>query len=131
MAAVRVVLDGSSLSFPPSGIRTYVSALIQEFAGLDQAVNLRVVEPSCRVARSMPKRASRFWWDAWGVSTAALREQVRVLHLPQFSAPVRRPAPVVVTIHDLIPLTWPEYRQRRSMRIYLEVMQRTVRNAES
>ena len=125
---MRLSIDGSSLAFPPSGIRTYVSALIREMESADQDIELSVLQPSGQ-SRPLPERASRFWWDARGVASAAHHARAGVLHVPQFSAPIRNPAPLVVTIHDLIPLMHREYRQSRSMRAYLSVMRRTVAKA--
>jgi glycosyltransferase involved in cell wall biosynthesis len=41
-----------------------------------------------------------------------------VAHVPYFAPPLASPAPIVVTIHDLIPLVLPEYRGSLSVRLY-------------
>jgi glycosyltransferase involved in cell wall biosynthesis len=129
---MRVCLDASSLRFPPSGIRTYVEALIAELQELPDELELALVDrrSSKQIAgRQMPERLARLTWDAWGVGRAARETGAGLLHVPQFSAPVQPAQPLVVTIHDLIPLMVDEYRTSKAMRIYLKVMQRTVRKA--
>jgi glycosyltransferase involved in cell wall biosynthesis len=127
---MRVSLDGGPLSFPPSGVRTYLEELVRGIGRVDPGVDLQVLEPPRSGDATLSRRA-RFAWDAYGVGRAAARSRVDVLHVPQFSAPFRAPSALVVTIHDVIPLLVPEYRQSRAMRIYLEVMRRTVRKADA
>jgi glycosyltransferase involved in cell wall biosynthesis len=129
---MRVCLDASSLQFPPSGIRTYVDALIAEFSKMPGEIDLSLVDRSVRdgtVGSRVPERLSRFSWDVSGVSRAAHASDADILHVPQFSAPWKSGQRLVVTIHDLIPLMMPEYRDSKPMRVYLHVMQRTVQRA--
>jgi glycosyltransferase involved in cell wall biosynthesis len=129
---MRVCLDASSLQLPPSGIRTYVEALIAEFRNMPGEIELSLVNRNDRkgtVASRVPERLSRFAWDVRGVSRAARASGADILHIPQFSAPWQSAQPLVVTIHDLIPLIMPEYRHSKPMRVYLQVMQRTVQRA--
>jgi glycosyltransferase involved in cell wall biosynthesis len=49
--------------------------------------------------------------------------------VPHFAAPVRAGFPLVVTVHDVIPLVLPEYRASPWMRAHLAIMRRTVRAA--
>lgn len=129
---MRVCLDTSSLSFPPSGIRTYVDALIAELGRMPGEIDLSAVTPDSYglpMTSRVPPRLSRFWWDAWAVGRAANRTGADILHVPQFSMPFRTTMPVVVTIHDLIPITMAAYRRSTAMRVYLEVMRRTVQEA--
>ncbi len=39
-------------------------------------------------------------------------------HVPYFAPPLASPAPIVVTVHDLIPLVLPEYRGSQWVRLY-------------
>src|SRR5690606_9913781 len=73
----------------------------------------------------------RFAWDAIGVTPATLKQAGRpdVIHLPQMSAPLIAPAPMVVTIHDVIPLVLDDYRASRAMRTYLTLMAKTSAHA--
>jgi glycosyltransferase involved in cell wall biosynthesis len=116
---VHVAIDGSALAYPPSGTRTYVEELLNAFRDLSDAVSLTVLMPrsgiepaSDRVARTtgIRKRFQRASWEMLGVARSASRQGADLLHIPRFSAPLRRSSPAIVTIHDLIPLELPEYR---------------------
>ncbi|MGH2531985.1 MAG: glycosyltransferase family 4 protein [Thermomicrobiales bacterium] len=142
---MRVAIDGSFLHLPPSGTGTYLRHLLEALTELDPTIDLRLLEPnwfeSSPRGRGLPgpiaralairgdARVRRATWDTVGVARAARRSAPDLLHVPHFAAPLRSPAPLIVTIHDVIPLIWPEYRASRAMRVNLAVMRRTVRRA--
>ncbi len=139
-ARLRVALDASFLHLPPSGIGTYVRCLLDAMPDAAQDIDLIAVEPDWRddsesgsgpIGRlTADPRARRFLWDLHGVATAARSLTPDVLHVPQLAAPLRPPAPLVVTVHDAIPFLLADYRQSRAMRINLATMRRTVRRAD-
>jgi glycosyltransferase involved in cell wall biosynthesis len=53
------------------------------------------------------------------------------LHCPYFATPYFLPAPTVVTVHDVIPLVMPEYRQRAESRLYHGLVSFTVSRANA
>lgn len=126
---ITIAIDASFLSLPASGIGSYVSGLTpalirnQESLGLD----IRLVEPKRGRILHPGDKLHRFLWDSIGVTPATLKQvgKLDLLHLPQMSAPVIAPAPMVVTIHDVIPLVLEDYRASRAMRTYLSLMART------
>lgn len=136
-------MDGSFLVLPPSGTGTYLRALIDVFPALDPSLDLRLLIPphedaktgSSPSARSLvsrlrdARRIRRAAWELVGVARAARRERPDLLHIPHFSAPVRAGCPLVVTVHDIIPLVLPAYRASRAMRLHLAAVRRTVRAA--
>ena len=127
-----VALDGSFLHLPPSGIGTYVRSLADAFAAMpDLPVDVHLIEPSPGRLLKPGSRAHRFLWDAFGVTGTLLAQhpRPRLLHLPQFTAPIAASVPYVVTIHDVIPLVLPDYRASGAMRVNLAVMSRTVKRA--
>ncbi|MBX3071209.1 MAG: glycosyltransferase family 4 protein [Thermomicrobiales bacterium] len=125
---VRAGIDTTPLTFPPSGIRTYAEALLTHLSESDSGVEPVRVDPAAAFSRRLPGKASRFWWDA--VGTGLRRgEKIDLLHLLHGSAPAHSSVPVVVTLHDLIPLTDPAYRQSPGMRLYQSVMERTLNKA--
>ncbi len=75
------------------------------------------------------RRLRRAAWELSGVARAAHKVQPDLLHIPHFSAPVRSGCPLIVTIHDVIPLILPAYRASRAMRLQLATVTRTVRAA--
>jgi glycosyltransferase involved in cell wall biosynthesis len=138
----RVALDASFLDLPPSGTRTYVEQLVHLYARDSGRVSPWIIapgrtldprEPHDEAIRSWPARSrsrrQRFAWDALGVARACRDVKAELLHIPHFSAPVHSTIPIVVTVHDLIPLIWPAYRRSLAMRVNLAAVSRTVRRA--
>ena len=132
---LTIALDGNFLAMPYSGISTYVQGLVdalqKDAEGL--GVDVHLVSPSAGRVLHPGTRAHRFAWDAAGISGTLLRSgggRPLLLHLPQMSAPLWSPVPIVVTIHDVIPFVLEDYRASRAMRIYLRLMARSARKAE-
>jgi glycosyltransferase involved in cell wall biosynthesis len=126
---VRVALESSFLSLPPSGTQTYLHGLIGGMRALDPDFRLALLAPNAPLNGSV-RRLRRAKWELLDVARTANREAFDLLHIPHFSAPVPRVSPLIVTIHDLIPLILPEYRASRAMRAHLAIVSRTVRRAE-
>lgn len=126
---LRVTLDATPLRFPPSGIRTYVEALIDQFAHGEPGIELVSIESHSRFAGRLPHRFNRVAWDMLGAGRAARGGDL--LHVAHGSVPLRCSVPVVVTLHDLIPLTDSRYRQSRGMRLYQSILTRTLPNASA
>ncbi len=128
---MRVVVDGSALAQGPSGTRTYVEALVGAIARVAPEIDLRVIRPGWATigGEAGPTRAERLVWELHGVRQAAVAAGANVLHVPSFAAPVRGGPPLVVTIHDVIPLVLPAYRATRAAQIRLAMAGRTVRRA--
>ncbi len=62
---------------------------------------------------------------------AASRYRQSLLHSLYFAAPLYSPIPVVVTVHDLIPLLLPGYHRSRASRMYALLMRSAVRRAHA
>ncbi|CAN5621539.1 glycosyltransferase family 1 protein [soil metagenome] len=129
---MRICLDLTALDSPPSGIRTYVTELSRELRSFEPEIEFLPVGRSTHSGRSgrrLPPRMSKLWWDLWLVGRASARCRSDILHVPQFSAPVRFMGKLIVTVHDVIPLTEGAYRHSRGMRVYVSLMERTVQSA--
>jgi glycosyltransferase involved in cell wall biosynthesis len=132
--SLTIALDGNFLAMPFSGIGTYLRGLLEAY-DVDAetlGIDVRLIEPAPGRLLHPGSKAHRFLWDAAGVTGGVLRS-VRprpvLLHLPQMSAPLWSPVPVVATIHDVIPFVLGDYRASRAMRTYLATMARSVRKA--
>jgi glycosyltransferase involved in cell wall biosynthesis len=140
---VRIAMDGSFLRLPPSGTAAYIRGLYLGFYELHADLDLHLLDrdrPAPNplgedrlTCTSKPmlydKRLDRARWELFGVSRKANEGRAQLLHIPHFSAPVRPGMPLVVTIHDVIPLVLPEYRASAAMRAHLTVIRRTVKRA--
>lgn len=131
---LNIAFDASFLALPASGIGTYVRGLTEALVARQDTfgLNISLIEPKPGRILHPGHKLHRFLWDAMGVTPATLKQLGRpdVLHLPQMSVPVIAPAPMVVTIHDVIPLVLDDYRASRAMRTYLGLMARTSKRAK-
>ncbi|MCA9860437.1 MAG: glycosyltransferase family 4 protein [Thermomicrobiales bacterium] len=126
--SLRIGLDIAPLAYPPSGVRTYVEALIAAFRNRDSGIDVvPLVTPGGLLRRS--NRLARLKWDLFDVAQAADEAGVDLLHMTRFAAPARFRRPAVVTVHDLIPVQIPEYRASMPARVLADVMSRTIPRA--
>src|SRR5699024_9457832 len=116
---IDIAFDASFLSLPASGIGTYVRGLTEALIRRQDELGIypKLIEPQPGRILQPGHKLHRFLWDAVGVTPATLKQAGRpdVLHLPQMSAPLIAPAPLVVTIHDVIPLVLDDYRASNAM----------------
>ncbi len=75
-------------------------------------------------------RLGKLVWEQWTVVGEAGRRGAHILHVPYLSAPVRRPMPVVVTAHDMIPWVLPGYMGGPAVRLYMALTAAAVRRAD-
>lgn len=69
----------------------------------------------------LPENLAKVWWEQVAAPRAAQRLGADVYFVPYWAPPVWRPLPVVVTIHDLIPLLLPAYRGGPLQRLYTQL----------
>src|SRR5579883_2130616 len=69
-------------------------------------------------------------WEQWSGPREARRLGVDVFHVPHFAPPLfTGSVPVVVTIHDVIPLRLPLYHARARAKVYSNVVSRAAHKA--
>lgn len=105
---LTVGFDGRALTSPAAGVRRYTSELVRALLALGEPLDLvmlggrvdakidgipRVDEP--------PHPPTNAGWVLVGLPLAMRRAGVDLLHAPAYTAPFLRPAPVVLTIHDV------------------------------
>jgi glycosyltransferase involved in cell wall biosynthesis len=72
----------------------------------------------------LPERAgakpwSKWWWEMRGLPAAARRMTADVVHIPYMAHPAQPMGrPTVVTVHDVIPFTFPGYVRRLRDQVY-------------
>ena len=79
-----------------------------------------------------PRRASNFrklLFEQSIMPRAAQAYEADVLHVPYWASPLRSSVPIVVTIHDIIPLILPQYRGGAFVRAYTQLVSATARGA--
>ncbi|MFH1086842.1 MAG: glycosyltransferase family 1 protein [Chloroflexota bacterium] len=72
---------------------------------------------------------AKLWFEQHAVPRACARRGDALLHVPYFAPPLRARVPVVVTIHDLIPLLLAPYRGSAGVRAYMGLVSSAARRA--
>jgi glycosyltransferase involved in cell wall biosynthesis len=72
---------------------------------------------------------AKVWFEQIALRQAGRKLKVNLIHVPYFAAPLRSAAPIIVTIHDLIPLLLPAYRGGRSVQAYMRLAAAGARRA--
>lgn len=146
---VEVALNGLLLDSPYSGTATYtrglVPALVQAAPDLSFRLFVRDADggdlgvPVTRLRshlRHLPvgsaaERADKLAWETVLWPMASVRRRETLMHSLYFAAPVVKPLPTVVTIHDVIPLVVEGYHRSRSSRLYSDLMGHAVQSARA
>lgn len=126
---MRIAIDASTIS-TQGGPRTYVLGLLGALLAMDRENEYVVFYndsgqmgrfPSAREI-VVPGRSplARLWREHVLVPLACKKERVDVLHCPKSAVPFFAPCPVVVTLHDLIPISHPE-TEKFAARIYWRI----------
>jgi glycosyltransferase involved in cell wall biosynthesis len=71
----------------------------------------------------------KLWFEQVAFPRACARLEADVAHVPYWAPPVRSSAPIVVTIHDLIPLVLPRYRGGLLQRLYTALVGAAARGS--
>src|SRR5262245_27904519 len=100
---MRVGIDISPLALTRAGTARYLRELLPRLHRRVDLVPLAFGGPG-RITAAVRDAA----WYPVGLPRRARRAQVELLHCPTFRAPTRAPVPLVVTVHDLAILRYPE-----------------------
>lgn len=148
---MRVGINARFLQYPATGSGQNLVHLLESLArrGDDNEYLLLGPGPRARVSRvenvpelvarfqsskprsPMAERVQRLLWEQIQIVSTARQERIDVLHSPYFSAPLQLPCPTVVTIHDVITLILPEYRERLMNRLYTSLISRAVQRVQA
>jgi len=114
---VRIAIDASTIS-TQGGPRTYVLGLLEALLKLDHENSYTVFYNDRSHLGRFPQAQeivlpgktplARLWREHLLLPQACRRERIDLLHCPKSAIPFRSPCPVVVTLHDLIPIKHPE-----------------------
>jgi glycosyltransferase involved in cell wall biosynthesis len=68
-------------------------------------------------------------WEQFSGPAAARKAGVDLFHVPYFAPPLYAHTPIIVTIHDVIPLRLPAYRAGAKVAAYMHLVARAVHKA--
>ncbi len=114
---MRIAIDASTIS-TQGGPRTYVLGLVDALLRVDREntyvifyndpVHLGRFPQAREIVLPGKNPLARLWREHVLLPLACRREKVDLLHCPKSAIPYFSPCPVVVTLHDLIPIKHPE-----------------------
>jgi glycosyltransferase involved in cell wall biosynthesis len=144
---MRLALNAWFWDSPTTGTGQYTRRLVEGLADLDQDLDLDLIlvvpserggtgeraglPPSCGLHPVSASRSNlgKVRFEQAAFPTACRRVEADVAHVPYWAPPAWSPVPVLVTIHDLIPLLLPAYRGGALQRLYTALVTATARRA--
>jgi glycosyltransferase involved in cell wall biosynthesis len=139
VSAARIALDLSQAKLEGIGVSVYIWRLYDALAAL---LGERLVPIASRFARPvhgarrttgerMATLVRDLWWHQAGVTIAARRRGCGLLHAPGGVGPIAGSFPAVVTVHDVMPIRFPELFRPWYRRYAGVVMPRLARRARA
>jgi glycosyltransferase involved in cell wall biosynthesis len=123
---MRIAIDASTIS-TQGGPRTYVLGLLEALLQIDKEneyivyyndpVHLGRFPKAREIVLRGISPVARLWREHVLLPLACRREKIDLLHCPKSAIPFFSSCPVVVTLHDLIPLSHPE-TEKFAARVY-------------
>lgn len=128
---MRIALNGWFLAHHPhTGTGRYLHALLTHLPLVAPQHEYWVVVPGSKALQPLPDsirvqrvacgsgHLQKIWFEQTLFPAACRALKADVAHVPHWGPPLSSPAPLVVTIHDVIPLVLPEYRGGWQVRAY-------------
>ena len=116
MSAIRIALDLTQAKIGSIGPSVYIWRLRDALAPLLEnrlvPIASRFARPVAGARRKLGQLAATLvrdlWWHQVGAVSAARRRGCHLLHFPGSMGPLTTRFPIVVTIHDVMPIRFPE-----------------------
>ncbi len=138
---MRIGINSLFMNRPDTGSGQYLAHLLRALASLDSGEEyVSVGGGSSSIEDSPPgavrgpfggrgENLAKLWFEQISFPRAGLSMGLDVLHVPYFAPPLWKPCPVVITVHDLIPMTLPGYRGSALVRAYTRLVAAASRMA--
>ena len=144
---MRIVLNGWFIDQPHTGSGQYTLHLLKHLPQVAPQYEYALVVPHKNsfeivditadtdlqlLASNLQRPTSNFrklLFEQSITPRAARAYEADVLHVPYWAPPLRSSVPIVVTIHDIIPLILPQYRGGPLVRAYTELVSAAARGA--
>lgn len=123
----RILINGWFLHKPNTGSGQYLRLLLKHISNEISGVDIHVISPlsanlpeacTLHVYDTVDRQINKFGFEQIVVPRTARKIRADVLHIPYWAPPFRSPCPLVVTVHDIIPLLLPEHSRSLLLRIY-------------
>jgi glycosyltransferase involved in cell wall biosynthesis len=156
---VRIALNAWFADQPATGSGQYLAHLLAEYVARHAQHRFLLCRPSAAQAAQSPdpqaglaraqeestspcewqilptpfdgrhRHLAKLWFEQVSFPRACRRWGADVIHVPYWAAPLAARAPVVVTIHDLIPVLLPAYRGGTLGAAYTDLVSLSARRA--
>jgi glycosyltransferase involved in cell wall biosynthesis len=142
---MRVGLNAFFLRHPMTGSGQYLKHLVRAFGEVEANERLLLFSPPLvaenpafghciptQIANPFSGRSENLekaWFEQMSLPRASRAAGAEILHYPYFAAPWHSNVPVVVTVHDLIPMLLPAYRGGSMVQAYTRMVATTARKA--
>ena len=141
---MHVALNAYFWNRPETGSGQYLRQLLPAMAAAEPEWRFTLVYPDPRPPADplplncgwlpVPTRAGhwgKLQFEQFSFPRAGRQMNADLLHVPYWGSPLRSPRPVVVTVHDLIPLVLREYRGGLLGRFYTGLVAAAARGAQA
>ena len=102
---MRIALDTQSTVGRKTGIGIYTARLLDALRRVGPEHEYREIAWGRDVSMRLDRRLR---WQQWELPRRARAAGADLLHVPGFDAPRRKPCPVVLAVHDLIGMLFPQ-----------------------
>lgn len=124
-----------------TGSGQYTRRLISGLQRIDPSLRLSIVLPSWVQADDLPSGVeairvksgrgdvAKVQFEQSGFPSAVGKLKPDLAHIPYWGNPLSSPVPQIVTVHDVIPLSMPEYRGGWRQKLYFSLVTAAARGA--
>lgn len=138
---MHLALNGWFWDQPFTGSGQYLRHLIKTLRRLYPDLTLTLICPQSTALNDVPAgvnvvkvpvgkgQIGKVLFEQRAVPIETKRCGADLLHVPYWGAPLTSPAPLVVTVHDVIPLSMREYQETLSARLYFSLVRASAKGA--
>ncbi|MFQ5945955.1 MAG: glycosyltransferase [Anaerolineae bacterium] len=139
---MQVGINGFFWGREETGSGQYLRGLVRGLTSLEADLRCTLIAPRngplpgdmkrypVRLPR-LGRNLSKLWFEQLTFSATCRRLQADIAHVPYYAAPLFSSVPMVVTVHDLIPLILGEYRGGPLVRAYIRLVSAAARRAQA
>jgi len=126
---MRVGINAFFIERPETGSGQYTQNLLEALAKVDPANEYLLFSPAICDLRFAICDLRKLWFEQ--ISFPVACRHLDLAHVPYFASPLFSTVPIVVTVHDLIPLILPAYRGSLLVRSYTKLVATAARKAQA